>query len=228
MRIKHVTLHTTALQYQQVFYHELLGFPLVKADATSFTLQAGESTLTFRKSYDGAHIHHFAFNIPAQQFEEAIEWALERVDLLPYHGQPYLDFSESSWDARALYFYDAGGNIVELIGRKRYIPHTVPSQFSMASVQCLSEIGLASPNMPIMRQALRQRLGLDVFGYNHDEFTAIGGDDGLLILVALGRVWLPTAHSVSGLYPIELELVGQTAQDFTLAELPYTFHVCTE
>mgnify|MGYP001397673726 CR=1 FL=1 len=88
MRIKHVTLHTTALQYQQVFYHELLGFPLVKADATSFTLQAGESTLTFRKSYDGAHIHHFAFNIPAQQFEQAIEWALNGWTCFPTTGNP--------------------------------------------------------------------------------------------------------------------------------------------
>ena len=228
MRIKHITLHTIALKHQLVFYHEVLGFPLVHTDAESFTLQAGDSTLTFRKSHDGAHIHHFAFNIPTTQFEEAIEWALERVDLLPYQGQSYLDFSESSWDARAIYFYDVGGNIVEFIGRKRYIPHNIPSQFSVASVQCLSEIGLASPNMPMMRQELRQRLGLEVFGYNHDEFTAIGGDEGLLILVAEGRVWLPTAHSVSGLYPIALELVGQTAQDFTLDGLPYAFHVCTE
>lgn len=228
MRIKHVTLYTTALVHQQVFYHQVLGFPLITTDAESFTLQTGDSMLTFRKSYDGAHIHHFAFNIPAEQFEEAIAWAMERVDLLPYQGQSYLDFSESSWDARAIYFYDVGGNIVEFIGRRRFVPHTVPNVFSMESVQCISEIGLASPNMPLMRQTLRERLQLEVFGYNHDEFTAIGGDEGLLILVALGRVWLPTTHSVSGLYPIELELIGETRQDFTLEGLPYTFHVRME
>lgn len=228
MQIKHITLHTTALAYQQVFYHQILGFPLVCSDTESFTLQAGDSTLTFRKSNDGAHIHHFAFNIPSEQFEEAVEWAMERVDLLAYQGQSYLDFSESSWDARALYFYDVGGNIVEFIGRRRYVPQYVPQQFSIRSIQCISEIGIASPNMPAMRQALRQRLQLEVFGYNHDEFTAIGGDEGLLILVTTGRVWLPTTHSVSGLYPIELELMGETAQDFTLDGLPYTFRVRTE
>ena len=56
---------------------------------------------------------HWALNVPPQRFEEAVRHAAERVQLLEE------DVPFPNWRARAAYFYDPAGNIVELIARER-------------------------------------------------------------------------------------------------------------
>ena len=57
---------------------------------------------------------HWATNVPPQRFEEAVEYARERARA----GGGGLPVSPD-WRSRAAYFYDPGGNIVELIARER-------------------------------------------------------------------------------------------------------------
>ena len=56
---------------------------------------------------------HFALNVPPDRFEEAVAFARERVELLKD------DVPFPHWRARAAYFFDPAGNLVELIARER-------------------------------------------------------------------------------------------------------------
>src|SRR3954452_25419009 len=68
--------------------------------------RVGASTLSF--SGEGDAFYHFAFLVPGDRFAAAEAWAGDRVELLATIDLP-------AWDARACYFHDLAGNIVELI-----------------------------------------------------------------------------------------------------------------
>ena len=58
--------------------------------------------------------HHFALLVPGDRFDAARAWLGERVEPLARDdGETVFPFD--FWDARAAYFHDPAGNIVELI-----------------------------------------------------------------------------------------------------------------
>src|SRR3954462_11649834 len=69
----------------------------------------GETTLRFRAG-DWEPFYHFALLVPGDRFEAAHAWAEDEFELL---GGGVFEFE--NWDARAVYFLDPAGNIVELI-----------------------------------------------------------------------------------------------------------------
>src|SRR5690242_17559175 len=71
----------------------------------------GETTLLFRAA-DDEPFYHFALLVPGDRFDAAHAWADERFELV---GGVF-DFD--NWDARAVYFLDPAGNIVELIAHR--------------------------------------------------------------------------------------------------------------
>jgi len=128
--------------------------------------------------------HHFAFHV---------------ADLEPW--KQALDVSEehnfSSWGgARAVYFRDPEENVVELIAR----PHARP-ELSIA------EVGLPVENVAAAVDTLERELGLQPYDDWDDSFAPLGDDDGLLIVVHVGRAWFPVGVP-SGLAPIEVTLSG--------------------
>src|SRR5262245_59858987 len=101
MRFVEVTLAGPAGLLE--FYGESLELP-VEDDA----IRIGETKLRFAPA-EGEPFYHFALLVPGDRFDAALERARERVELL---GDVFdFDF----WDARAFYFHDPAGNIVELI-----------------------------------------------------------------------------------------------------------------
>ncbi|HEX3455217.1 MAG TPA: VOC family protein, partial [Gaiellaceae bacterium] len=88
------------------FYRDVLGLPL-DGDA----IVVGETRLSFEPD-DGGAFYHFAFLVPGDRFDATLAWAQERVELL---GEI---FEAEAWDARAVYFHDPAGNIVELIAHR--------------------------------------------------------------------------------------------------------------
>ena len=116
MNILEIQLLSTDIIQTKKFYHDILGIKILHTDDSSIKFSAGLSTLVFRKTYKENPFYHFAFNIPANKFEEAHTWASQRVQLLPITpGNTIADFK--SWNAKAFYFYDNNQNIVEFIAR---------------------------------------------------------------------------------------------------------------
>ena len=190
MKIKTLSLPTHNLNSMREFYTDVFGLPLVDEDKSSFTLQAGSTRLAFIGTKDGkAPKHHFAFNIPPNLFQEAKAWLAERTELVRgKEGQVEFDFS--NWDARGLYFLDPAGNIGELIARDM-LPEAETSRFTAAAILSVSEIGIPVANVPETVTALRQTAGLLPYRGATETFTAVGDENGLLIVVQQGREWYP-------------------------------------
>ncbi|MEO0565082.1 MAG: VOC family protein [Chloroflexota bacterium] len=208
MRILSTTLHTADIDAQRAFYTDTLGFPLVSATSSSFTVAAGCTRLTFRASAGNErHAHHIAFNIPPHQLEEALAWTEGRVTLLPHDDEIVVHFS--SWEAKAFYFEDAAGNILEMIARNRTPALNASSPFSATSVLGLGEVGLAVDVLPTLTGLLQDGFGVPYFdGDPTGTFCALGDDDGLLIAVETERAWIPTDDCLSGAYPVAVTFEG--------------------
>lgn len=137
---------------------------------------SGSTAVRFRAG--PAVCSHWAVNVAPGRFAEAVAFAAERVELL-HDDVPFPD-----WRARSAYFYDPGGNIVELIARER-----APGSDLFLEV---SEVGLPVTDVESAVRFLESDLGLPHFSGDRCEFSAVGDDRGLFIVVPVGRPWLFT------------------------------------
>jgi hypothetical protein len=149
---------------------------------------------------------HFAINVG--DFVGAVAWARGRAGELLRDDVPFPD-----WRARALYFYDPAGNLVELIARER-----APGDALLIGV---SEVGLPVADVGVAVEFLEAELGLPHFSGNKEDFSAVGDDHGLFILVPVGRPWLFTDRpasdaslsvTIEGQEPRSLQLPGSEHQ----------------
>jgi hypothetical protein len=135
--------------------------------------------------------HHFAFHVADLEPWKA------RLDVTDEH-----DFS--SWDgARAVYFRDPEENVGELIAR--------PSAHAELS---LAEVGLPVHDVPAALATLAQ-LGLAPYREADESFAPVGDEDGLLIVVRVGRGWFPVGVP-AGDAPIEVTVAGAKAGEVTI------------
>jgi catechol-2,3-dioxygenase len=186
MRLDSLTLLTRALPTLRTFYREALELPVAEDDAGRLVIEAGHTRLTFEPAPPGwAGFYHFAFNIPAERFTTAKAWLSERAALRrDQAGNDEFDFA--SWDARALYFDDPAGNIVEFIARRGV------NESGAGLIQCVSEIGLVSDDVPALSGILCEQLGIQAYrGAGSDTFAAVGDEQGLFICVRRRREWFP-------------------------------------
>src|SRR5438309_1446303 len=102
---------------------------------------AGETRLRFDVE-DGDAFYHFAFLVPGDRFDDALAWARERVELL---GDVF-DFE--AWDARAVYFHDPAGSIVELIAHHGLEEDGRTGGFAAEELVGFSELGLVGDPQP--------------------------------------------------------------------------------
>jgi len=129
-----------------------------------------------------ATAHHFAFHV---------------ADLAPWKRR--LDVTEeydfSSWGgARAVYFRDPEENVVELIARPQARDELT-----------LAEVGLPVEDVPNAVETLQREVGLPLYDEAGDTFAPLGDDDGLLIVVRVGRDWFPVGVP-AGDSPIEITI----------------------
>lgn len=193
MRITTLTLSTADPAEQKKFYSDVLGFEEIPAlgDSDGFSFQAGHTRVNFVPGDRDAK-YHFAFNIHPDKLPEAINWIQSKgVELIhsSEHKGFLIDFP--NWWAKSVYFYDPAGNIVEIIARGALGPAGNSPKFSAQSLIGVSEIGIVTEDVPYFREWLNITHGIPPFerNKNTDNFSAMGDDHALLLLVHKGRKW---------------------------------------
>ncbi|MEK5029913.1 VOC family protein [Paenibacillus sp. FSL R7-0302] len=200
--IKEVEMWTHTLEEMKYFYENTLGLTVVQEHRASFSVRAGESSLTFNESDPSRQPkYHFAFNIPENQINEALRWITPKVSVIPNEGQEVVRFE--SWNADSIYFYDPSGNIVELIARHN-LNNSANGAFSPASLLCVSEIGLPVPDV---EEALLKlsRVGIVPWQDYSNQFAAAGDEHGLIIAVKQGRVWFMSDQEEAYPHPLTIK-----------------------
>ncbi|MBC5992647.1 VOC family protein [Pontibacter cellulosilyticus] len=191
MRITKIELQTRQPEKLKAFYTNTLGFALAVEEENTFTIKAGNSLLCVNLNSERAdEIYHFAFRVPYHQFESISNWLQQRVDVLPdpTSGKPVVVHEE--WEAKAVYFLDPDGNIVEFIAHQSIQEEEQSSQEN--GVVSICEIGLAVPHVPAFAAELKQKFGIECWKTANDKFEAVGDAQGLFILAAENRNWFPT------------------------------------
>jgi len=200
MQITRLELQTSDLKEQAVFYGETLGLDTRINAGTQVLIRAGATELVFTQAEENQHcLYHFAFNIPENQFDTAKQWLAMRTDLLADEdGKTIFDFG--NWNAHSVYFKDAAGNILELIAR-----HDLPNASGGFEILSVSEIGLATEDVPAWVKLLQEKINLLPYKDESSEtFAAVGNADGLFIVVKQGRIWYPHTGMPAQLLPVRV------------------------
>ena len=100
-------------------------------------------------------------------------------------------FHFETWNADAVYFFDPAGNVVELIARHN-LRNASKKPFSGDSILCISEIAYPVEDVTLFCQHLKAELKLKLYSGDEKNFAALGDEDGLVIVVPVGRHWYPT------------------------------------
>jgi catechol-2,3-dioxygenase len=177
------------------FYHQLLGLRVMDEQADRLTLGAGGSRLTFVKAGpgEGKPFYHFAFNIPENKLLAARNWQKERTPLLPIPPRlrdpnyPGDVVNYSHWNAHSIFFFDPAQNVVEYIARHD-LQNCAPGDFSTRDILYASEIGLIVDDVPAMSAHVREVIGVKQYRGGDEQFTALGDEYGLLLVMKRGRV----------------------------------------
>ena len=115
--------------------------------------------------------------------------------------------------AGAAYSFAPGGNRAAVMGRAR-----APGDQLLIEV---SEVGLPVADVGAAVEFLESELGLPHFSGDRENFSAVGDDRGLFILVPVGRPWLFTDRPASDA-PVRVTIGGGSARELVL---PGSFHV---
>jgi hypothetical protein len=195
-RIVSLELLTAApLAPMMTFYHRSLGLPVLDERPDRFTVGAGATRLSFASARPdgGRPFYHFAFNIPENKVPAARAWQLERTPLLPIparlRDQRYPDdvVNYSHWNAHSLFFFDPAGNVVEYIARHD-LHNAEEGPFTSRDILYASEIGLIVDDVHATAETLRGVVGVGQYRGGSDQFTALGDERVLLLVMSRGRV----------------------------------------
>lgn len=198
------------------FYAGHLELRLAQPDDGGLTLEVGETVLDFAPG-GGLPFYHFALLVPGDRFEAALAWARDRVQLLPVRETGDVVFDFTNWDAKAVYFHDPAGSIVELIAHVGIGERGASGAFAADELLGLSEVGLVC-DPPSAAEELRHELGLELWDGTVDggaRLAFVGEKARTLILSRAGRPWLPTGRPAEA-HPVEVVLAGGLDGDVML------------
>jgi hypothetical protein len=216
MRFLRVRLHAAADRFDELAaFYRTLGFDGFDESGRA-TVTVGETVLELTAA-GGQPFYHFALLVPGDRFDAALHWARDRVALLPDResGDEVFDFTD--WDAKACYFHDPAGSIVELIAHGRVAENRMTGTFTAAELVGVSEIGIVG-DPPAVAGGLERDLALDVWdGSVEGEagLAFVGEKARTLILCRAGRPWLPTGRPAEA-HPVEVDLSGDPAGEVSL------------
>jgi hypothetical protein len=193
MTIHSIKLDTAGLSKVGTFYQQTLRLEPLAAAPGEVRFRLGLSELIFTENPGFTGIYHFAFNIPCNQIREAITWLTQcGISLIAdAQGETCIDFPD--WDAEATYFFDPAGNIAEFIAR-RDLHNESARPFGPASLLAISEIGIVTKDVMAWNARMTRDFGVLPFSKSEPgpNFSALGTDSGLFIVVPEGRKWFLT------------------------------------
>jgi hypothetical protein len=190
------------------FYGICLGFDRLEGAEGVLGFRVGATRVRFRPS-ETAAFYHFALLAPGDRFDRLLDWASERTTLLPDPDSGELVFDFTGWGARACYFHDPAGNIVELIAHRGIGERGSEGPFAADELLGFSELGLVGDTAAIA-ELLRSRLGLELWDGTLDgerRLAFVGEPAKTLILSPPGRPWLPTRRPAEP-HPLDVTLSG--------------------
>lgn len=199
-----------------VFYGERLG--IERLDRARFRIGATELELV--PAGAGEPFYHVALLVPGNRFDAAFDWARERVGLLPEPQSDELVFDFRAWNARACYFHDPAGNIVELISHRGVGRSEKAGAFEAGELLGLSELGLVGRDTAKMAEELRP-LDLSLWDGTIEEpgrLAFVGEQARTLILSPAGRGWLPTGRPAEP-HPVDACLSGRSRTCVTVGSV---------
>jgi catechol 2,3-dioxygenase-like lactoylglutathione lyase family enzyme len=230
VRIHQLTLATSDVAGQGAFWGETLGLPVRKSNNGAVEVSLRASTIRFERASAAIDArYHFAINVPRGSILDAATWIGKRRELLAFHDDP--DEEEGATivhtdrGASALYFLDAGGNVVELIAND-HLDNESEAPFGPDSLLEVAEIGVATADTDATRAAIQDALSAHVLWGGREGWllTAIGDDHGVVIVAPTGRAWIPVGLPARPL-PTTIVAAGPQFRDVTLAEGPC--RICT-
>jgi len=206
MRIHAVTLPARDTAEVAAAYRGL-GFP-VRTTEDAAEVKVGTTRLRFDRDpgyrgYRGAH--HLAFTIPTGSFAAARAWIGERAEVIAPDGRD--EFAgPGTWDSRSVYFRGPDAQVLELIERRALAPDPGAREpFRSSDVVSVSEVGVVVDDVPAAVTLLAEA-GLHPYGgFATDGFAAVGDVEGLVILVARGRAWVPEGTHVAADVPVVVD-----------------------
>ncbi|WP_020601620.1 VOC family protein [Spirosoma spitsbergense] len=192
MKILELDLYTPDLEATRLFYVQRLGLSVLARSADSLTVRIGWTQLTFRSVCQPVNPYHIAINVPRGSLEVIMHYFdLDYLDT-QQPGKTIADFPD--WRARACYFYDGTGNLLEFIARTD-LPLDNPNLTINDLFQGVSEIGLATEDVACTSEQIQERFAVPQYDKSTPmpDFNALGDDNGLFILSRVGRKWLFSA-----------------------------------
>ncbi|MEO7313588.1 MAG: hypothetical protein ABIW47_00270 [Ginsengibacter sp.] len=216
MLLTEIILQANSLTSLYQFYKEVMNLPVLFSDENTLRIQAASSDLVFEMNEEIKDpFYHIAFNIPSNKFEEAYEWFKPRVSFLWVHDYKSYVAYFTNWNAKSFYFYDSGGNILEMIARFD-LDNKITKEFSGSSIVNISELGMVFPahNFGYEVAAFMKKYSLHFFdkqppGIN---FKVAGDDNGLFIIVPEGRDWSPGTGKKSVIFPLSVSFETEYGQ----------------
>ncbi len=218
MKILEIEIQTDNINETENFYTNILGFQLTSKSDGLITFKTGNSILRFIKSDNIKPRYHFAFNIPANKLEEAINWTKSKVKLIENEEKSVVANFEN-WNANAIYFYDNNDNILEFIVRHD-LNNPTEKPFEISVIESISEIGIVTDEPLELAGNLIETCELFYFekSTKSDEFVALGNDNGLFIIVKKNRQWYPTSQNAEKHFSrVKIE-IGNKIKDIVINE----------
>jgi catechol-2,3-dioxygenase len=220
------------LDAMKVFYGKALGLGIRDESRNRFTIEAGETRLTFVESshvVDGrAPFYHFAFNIPENKILSALEWQKARTPMLfipdrnRAAGFPPEVVDYRHWNAHSIFFLDPAGNVVEYIARHD-LKNAGSGPFSWADIQYASEIAFVTDDVRQTAATLAEVASVSQYRNGDANFMAMGDEYGLLLVMKRGRVVDFTSNAEHGVrvYRTGVTVRGAKARTYEFDAHPY-------
>ena len=216
LQITELTLYTNNLSEIKNFYGCILSLKIISESEKEIIFKTGETRLIFLEDKNLENpVYHFAFNIPANKINEALEWTKSRTELLPVGDSLIADFK--NWNAKSIYFFDSVGNIVEFISRFD-LDNAAEEKFNSSQILNISEMGIINPDVASFRKKLADDYKIYDFvkSENDNTFSAMGDDNGLFIVVIPNRNWYPTKIP-SKIFPFKVKFRNNENKSFEIS-----------
>lgn len=206
MKIQELVIQSSQIDVLRPFYKALMAGGIVEGDGVGFTIQTGISKIHFDPTEKPIPPVHIAFTLPENKWADALTLLKHlEIPLLEQEGQTIFSFPD--WNAKSIYFRDTDGNILEFIVRFNLGYTSNEHGFNLSQVLSISEVGIVVDNPSEFISFLFEKGAFPLWKKYGEDFTAIGDEIGLLIIVKTERHWFPTTDSAK-MVPIRIKIEG--------------------